>query len=90
MISGATDLSSNDTQVNLFILQSEYDYLVILYVLVITVSMLLNGGILLVIVGSPRLRKQHNIFTFNMALIDLTTSPTTIILVARESSEGVS
>nr|XP_054749365.1 uncharacterized protein LOC129254851 [Lytechinus pictus] len=54
--------------------ESGYTYYEMVNTPLTAISVILNGLILLFILSSPRLRKQHNIFTFNMALIDLTSA----------------
>ncbi|XP_030829853.1 putative neuropeptide Y receptor type 6 [Strongylocentrotus purpuratus] len=81
MMPAATNFTQNNTQGDCPSRESGYNYLDILGILEIVVSMPLNGFILLFIVGSPRLRKQHNVFTFNMALIDFVTAPNAILII---------
>ena len=64
---------------------SRYIFFDIMGTPLIALSMLLNGGILLFIVGSQRLRKQHNIFTFNMALIDFTSAVAALLFIFERS-----
>ncbi|XP_063952124.1 histamine H2 receptor-like [Lytechinus pictus] len=47
------------------------DMIEICNILLAATSVFLNSSIIILVVCSPRLRKQHNIFTFNMAVIDI-------------------
>ena len=79
MNSLATNPSSKDMCDDRLTHESGYTFFEMINTPLTTISILLNGFILLFIVGSPRLRKQHNVFTFNMALIDLTAAVFTLL-----------
>ena len=71
MISAAINQTGNEPLPDTPTQGSVYNSLRICAILVNVLSIFLNGSTILFIVCSTRLRKQHNIFTVNMTLINL-------------------